>query len=95
MKINFWIIQLIGALAWIVLVASYYRKTTNKILVFHIVSTLLDALHYFLLGAVSGSVICIFESLRDYGYYKTDEDNAIFIGTIPFYIVIALFVINL
>ena len=91
MKINFWIIQLIGALSWIVLVVSYYRKTTNKILSFHIVSTLLDALHYFLLGGIAGGVICIFESIRDFGYYKTDEDDLIFIGTIPFYVINCLF----
>lgn len=89
-KVNFWIIQLIGALAWIVLVLSYYRKTTNKILSFHIISTILDSIHYLLLGAYAGSAICIFESLRDYGYYKTDEDTLIFIGTIPFYFIIAL-----
>ena len=86
---KFWIAQLVGALAWVVLLVSYYRKTTNKILSFHIVSTLLDAFHYFLLGAYAGSVICIFETIRDYGYFKSDQDNSIFIATIPLYLIIS------
>ena len=86
---KFWIAQLIGTIAWIVLLVSYYRKTTNKILSFHIVSTMLDAFHYFLLGAYAGSVICIFESIRDYGYYKSDQDNSIFIACIPLYVIIS------
>ena len=89
-KVNFWIIQLIGALAWIVLILSYYRKNTNKILSFHIISTILDSIHYFLLGAYTGSFICIFESIRDYGYYKTDKDDYIFLGSIPVYVIMGL-----
>ena len=90
-KVNFWIIQLIGAISWLFLVISYYRKNTNKILSFHIISTVLDALHYFLLGAYSGTFVCLFESLRDYGYVKTDKDDYIFLGSIPVYVIMGIF----
>ena len=74
----FWTIQLIGIIAWLLIVFSYYRKNTNKILVFQILSTVLWCLHYFLLGAYSGLFICMFEVLRDSLYYKTDADDYIF-----------------
>ncbi len=83
----FWTIQLIGIIAWLLIVISYYRKNTNKILVFQIISTVLWCLHYFLLGAYSGLFICIFEVIRDSLYYKTDEDDNIFLGSVPIYII--------
>lgn len=83
-------IQIIGFLAWILLILSYYRKDTNKILVFQIISTILFCLHYYLLGAYSGLFICILEVIRDYSYYKTDKDNYIFIGSMIVYIISAI-----
>lgn len=82
-NLYFIFIQLIGALAWLSLGVSYYRPNTNKILVFQIVGTLLYCLHYYLLGAYSGLFICLFEVLADYGYYKTNLDNYIYIASIP------------
>ena len=81
--ISFWIIQFIGVLAFIVLVASYYRKDTNKILAFHIIASVLYCLHYFLLDADAGLLICFYELVRDSLYLKTDLDKYIFIGSIP------------
>lgn len=60
MNIQFILIQLLGFIAWLFLAASYYRKDTNRILVFQITGTLLFCLHYFLLGAYSGLFICAF-----------------------------------
>ena len=85
-NLYFWFIQLIGIIAWLLILLSYYRKNTNRILVFQIISTVLWCLHYFLLGAYSGLFICIFEVVRDSLYYKTDEDDMIFIVSIPIYI---------
>ena len=85
--INFWIIQLIGILAWLLILLSYYRKNTNKILAFQIISNVLWCLHYFLLGAYSGLFICIFEMARDGLYYKTDADDYIFLASVPVYII--------
>ncbi|MBQ8681605.1 MAG: YgjV family protein [Bacilli bacterium] len=87
MDLNFWIVQGIGIIAWLVLVASYYREDTNKILVFQIIATALYCVHYYLLDAYSGLFICVFEVIRDWLYYKTDWDDYIFYGSIPVYII--------
>ncbi len=85
MDLYFYFIQLIGFVAWLILALSYYRKDTNHILVFQIISTILFCVHYYLLGAYSGLLICVYEVIRDYSYYKTDADNYIFIGSIVVY----------
>ena len=90
MDIKFILIQILGFLAWILLVLSYYRKDTNKILVFQIISTILFCLHYYFLGAYSGLLICILEVIRDSSYYKTNVDNYIFVGSVIVYIVCAI-----
>lgn len=90
MDYYFWFIQFLGFLAWIILVYSYYRENTNKILIFQIISTLLFCIHYFLLGAYSGLLICAFEVIRDSTYYKTDKDGYIFIVSTIVYVVCAL-----
>ena len=90
MDLEFLGIQILGFLAWILLVLSYYRKNTNKILVFQIISTILFCLHYYLLGAYSGLLICALEVVRDASYYFTDKDNYIFIGSVLVYIICAI-----
>ena len=85
-NLEFWMVQLIGIIAWLLIVFSYYRKNTDKILYFQIISTILWCIHYFLLGAYSGLFICVFEVIRDSLYYKTDKDDYIFLGSIPIYI---------
>lgn len=87
MDINFWLIQAVGIIAWLVLLLSYYREDTNKILIFQTIATFLYCIHYYLLGAYSGLFICAFEVMRDFMYYKTDWDDYIFYGSIPVYIV--------
>ena len=91
MDLSFWLIQGLGIVAWLVLVVSYYRKDTNRILVFQVISTILYCIHYFLLGAYSGLIICIFEVIRDSLYYKTDKDNIIFIVSAIVYIIGSIF----
>ena len=83
MDFNFWIVQGIGIVAWLVLLIGYYREDTDKILVFQIIAVSLYCIHYYLLGAYSGVFICLLELIRDYLYYKTDLDNYIFYGSIP------------
>lgn len=79
-------IQLLGVIAWFLLMLSYYRKNTNKILVFQIIGTLFYVLHYYLLGAYSGVLICTFETIRDFSYYKTEYDDKIFLCSLPIYV---------
>lgn len=86
MDVNFWIVQGIGVLAWLVLLVSYYREDTDKILIFQTIATALYCIHYYLLGAYSGLFICVFEVIRDYLYYKTNLDHYIFVSSIPIYV---------
>lgn len=85
------IVQSLAVIAWVVLMMSYYRENTNKILVYQIIAATFYALHYLFLGAYSGFFICIFEAIRDFGYYKTNYDNYIFYFSIPVYIIISIF----
>ena len=78
MNWHFILRQLLDLLAWGFLVISYYRKDTNRILVFHLIATSLYCFHYYLLGAFSGVIICSLEVLRDFLYYKTDKDYYVF-----------------
>ena len=80
-------IQIIGIFAWLMLGLSYYRKDTDRILVFQIIGTLLYCVHYGLLGAWSGLLICACETLFDFGYYKTDKDGYIYMASIPIRII--------
>ena len=91
MDLKFIFIQIIGILAWFMLGLSYYRKDTNRILVFQIIGTFLYCVHYGLLGAWSGLFICACETLFDFGYYKTDKDNYIYMASTPIRIIGGLF----
>ena len=91
MSCYFWLIQLIGLIAGIFLILSYFRKDTNKVLSFHIISNTLDFIHYLLLGAYSGAIIYLLETTRDYLYYKTDKDKYIFIVSAIIYLLVSFF----
>lgn len=84
------IIQLIGFVAWLFLAVSYWRKKVNDVLVLQVVSCILFAIHYYLLGAMSGLYIVLFEMIRDFTYYKSTEDLKLFSFSIPIYILIAV-----
>ncbi len=88
------IIQFIGVLAWIFLIVSYWRGKVNKILIFHVISCLLFALHYYLLGAISGLYVVLFEAIRDFIYYKSDKDREIFYFSLPIYFLMGLLNFN-
>lgn len=83
--------QISGFIAWLCLLVSYYRKNTDKILVFHILSIVFYLLNYLFLGAWTGLFIVVLELARDFLYYKTDKDNLVFLVTLPFYIVLFIF----
>ena len=58
-------IQLIGLLAFLVLVLSFYKKDTIKILIYQMTSNFAYAVHYFLLGAISGAFVSIVSIIRN------------------------------
>ena len=83
----FIVAQLIGLEALILLVCSYYKKDTNQILLIQLLATVCYAIHYIMLDAYSGFLICIIEIIRDFNYYKTNKDKYIFFFSIPIYTV--------
>lgn len=87
MDVSFWVAQLIGILAWLMLGLSYYRKNTDRILVFQIIGTVLYCVQYGMLGAWSGLFICACETIFDFGYYMTDKDDYIYMASVPIRII--------
>lgn len=83
--------QVIGIIAWLILVVSYYKEDINKVLLVQIVSAIFYCISYILLGAWSGFIVCFFELIKAVAYYKSDKDKLIFFITLPIYIVIAYF----
>lgn len=92
--INFWLSQLIGIEALLLLLISYRKKNTNEILVVQVISSLCYVVHYLLLGAFSGVLICLLDFFRDILYYKTDKDNLLFLLSAPFYILVGVLNFN-
>ncbi len=90
MSTKFIIIQLLDIIAWALLIFSYYRENRKEIIFYQIIATILYSLHYYFLGAYSGLYICIFEIVRDYMYFITDDDKDkyIFVCSLPVYIVL-------
>ena len=58
-------IQLIGILAFCVMLLSFYKKKTSTIIAYQIISNLAYTIHYLLLGALSGSFISIVGVFRN------------------------------
>ena len=53
---EFVLIQVIGAIAFVALVVSYYQKEKKSILFMHIVAYIMFTLHYYLLSGVTGAI---------------------------------------
>lgn len=63
-------IQLIGILAFLIFILSFYRKTPKMILIYQIVGNFAYAVHYFLLGALSGAFINFVGIFRNIAFLK-------------------------
>ena len=58
-------IQLIGLLGFCILVLSFYKKETKTILMYQVTSNFAYAVHYFLLGGLSGAFCSLIGILRN------------------------------
>lgn len=72
-------IQLIGLLAFCILVLSYYKKDSNTILTYQITSNLAYAVHYFLLGGLSGAFISFVGAIRNIIFIKVKRINILLV----------------
>lgn len=69
------ITQLLGGIAWFIDVLSYWFKRKKQILLFQIISELCFSVHYYLLAAKTGTIICVLNLVREIGFYyiKTER----------------------
>ena len=61
---------MIGVLAFCVLVLSFYKKDAATILAYQTTASLIYALHYFLLGGLSGAFISTISAIRNIAFIK-------------------------
>lgn len=96
-------IQFIGLLAFLFLLASFWNKNRKRLLTFQIIDSILYALHYFLLGAVSGFIINVIGIIRAFVFSKKEEKEIynskillfffLFLYLISGYIIISFFAV--
>jgi len=84
-------IQLIGVLAFAVLVLSFYKKNPKTIIAYQIVSNFAYTVHYFLLGALSGAYISFIGIFRNIAIIKVKNHKKTLVGiVILLYLIITL-----
>ena len=82
-------IQLIGLLAFCILVLSFYKKNTVTILIYQITSNFAYAVHYFLLGGLSGAFCSAISMIRNVIFIKT-KSKIIIPVFIVFYLIVTI-----
>ncbi|MBQ2947258.1 MAG: YgjV family protein [Bacilli bacterium] len=70
-------IQLIGILGFCIVVLSFYKKETTTILLYQITSNFVYAVHYFLLGGLSGAFCCFIGIFRNITLIKFNNKKII------------------
>ena len=82
-------IQLIGILAFCIVVLSFYNKNPKTIIAYQIVSNFAYTVHYFLLGALSGAYISFIGIFRNIAIIKVQKHKKLLVGiVISLYLVI-------
>ena len=81
-------IQLIGILAFCILVLSFYKKDTVMILTYQITSNFAYTVHYFLLGGLSGAFCSLIGIFRNITLIKSNNNKII----VPIFIILYFFV---
>lgn len=88
-------VQIIGGIAFVFLFISYFMKKKDNILFFQIISYLIFAIHYFLLGAFTGSLLevgCSLGALINRGKVLSKQIYVLFLCLL--YIVISIISFN-
>jgi len=70
-------IQLIGILGFCIVVLSFYKKEAKTILLYQVTSNFIYAVHYFLLGGLSGAFCSIIGMFRNITLIKSDNRKII------------------
>lgn len=93
---KFFIIQLIGMIAYLILAFSYFKKSKKEILFIQIFSTVAFALHYYLLSGITATTCNLISLLIIIIVYFFEKKNAknkklLIFSTIPLLVLISLF----
>ena len=83
-------IQLIGLLGFCVLVLSFYKKETVKILTYQITSNFAYTVHYFLLGGLSGAFCSLIGMIRNIVLIKYNKKNVVIPLFISLYLLVTI-----
>lgn len=83
-------IQLIGILGFCIVVLYFYKKETTTILMYQITSNFVYAVHYFLLGGLSGAFCCVIGIIRNVTLIKCHNKKIILPIFITIYSLITL-----
>ena len=70
-------IQILGILAFCILVLSFYKKNTMTILTYQVTSNFIYAVHYFLLGGLSGAFCSAIGMIRNIVFMKIKSNKII------------------
>ena len=74
-------IQLIGLLAFCILVLSFYKKKESMILTYQITANFAYSVHYFLLGGIAGALTSFIGIFRNILFIKL-KNNKVILGSI-------------
>ena len=88
-------IQMIGLLAFCLLVLSFYKKNTATILLYQTASNFIYFIHYFLLGGMTGAYISLLSMIRNIVFIQTKSKIIIPIFIILYLIVTLVFYENI
>ena len=83
-------IQLIGILAFCILVLSFYKKDTITILTYQITSNLIYSIHYFLLGGLSGAFCSFIGIIRNIALIKSNKTKIIIPIILILYLIVTI-----
>ena len=83
-------IQLIGILGFCIVVLSFYKKDTKTILLYQTTSNFIYAVHYFLLGGLSGAFCCMVGMARNITWIKCNKRKIVLPVFITIYSLITI-----
>lgn len=93
----FLLIQALGLLAFLCTTLSYWGKSKKRILAIQIVGDIFYAIHYFLLGALTGGLTQVLGLFRETSFFcaKTmKQEKIIFFVLVPIYLFIGCMTSN-
>ncbi len=72
-KLDFYMVQLIGAIGYTLLSISYFRKSKKQILFMQIIANIFFVAHYYLLNGVAGAISNVFGLITYTAIYFFDK----------------------